>query len=202
MENKTFGYCRVSSAEHNEDRQVQAMLDLGIKERDIFIDKQSGKNFNRPIYQALKAQLRRGDILVIKSIDRLERNYKQICDEWREITGELGANIKVIDLPLLDTTRTDGLIGQVISDIVLQLLGFVAEQERAFIRQRQAEGIACAKAKGKKLGRPAVQFPDNWDEVYMIWKDGEITAREAMKRLCMKPTSFYKLVNIFQKKAE
>ena len=202
MENKTFGYCRVSSSEQNEDRQVQAMLDLEIKERDIFVDKQSGKNFDRPMYQALKAQLRKGDILVIKSIDRLGRNYKQICEEWRDITGGLGANIKVIDLPLLDTTRTDGLIGQVISDIVLQLLGFVAEQERAFIRQRQAEGIACAKAKGKKLGRPAVQFPDNWDEVYVIWKDGEITAREAMKRLCMKPTSFYKLANIFQKKTE
>ena len=202
MENKTFGYCRVSSSEQNEDRQVQAMLNLGIKERDIFVDKQSGKNFDRPMYQALKAQLRKGDILVIKSIDRLGRNYKQICEEWRDITGGLGANIKVIDLPLLDTTRTDGLIGQVISDIVLQLLGFVAEQERAFIRQRQAEGIACAKAKGKKLGRPAVQFPDNWDEVYMIWKDGEITAREAMKRLCMKPTSFYKLANIFQNKTE
>ncbi len=202
MENKTFGYCRVSSSEQNEDRQVQAMLDLGIKERDIFVDKQSGKNFDRPMYQALKAQLRKGDILVIKSIDRLGRNYKQICEEWRDITGGLGAYIKVIDLPLLDTTRTDGLIGQVISDIVLQLLGFVAEQERAFIRQRQAEGIACAKAKGKKLGRPAVQFPDNWDEVYVIWKAGEITAREAMKRLCMKPTSFYKLANIFQKKTE
>ena len=202
MENKTFGYCRVSSSEQNEDRQVQAMLDLGIKERDIFVDKQSGKNFDRPMYQALKAQLRKGDILVIKSIDRLGRNYKQICEEWRDITGGLGANIKVIDLPLLDTTRTDGLIGQVISDIVLQLLGFVAEQERAFIRQRQAEGNACAKAKGKKLGRPAVQFPDNWDEVYVIWKDGEITAREAMKRLCMKPTSFYKLVNCYQNKTK
>ena len=200
MENKTFGYCRVSSVEQNEDRQVQAMLDLGIKERDIFVDKQSGKNFDRPMYQALKAQLRKGDILVIKSIDRLGRNYRQICNEWREITGVLGANIKVIDLPLLDTTRTDGLIGQVISDIVLQLLGFVVEQERAFIRQRQAEGIACAKAKGKKLGRPAIQFPDNWNEVYEIWQAGKITAREAMKRLNMKPTSFYKLVNCYQNK--
>ena len=157
MEAKTFGYCRVSSADQNEDRQVQAMLDMGINERDIFIDKLSGKNFDRPMYQAMKAQLRKGDLLVIKSIDRLGRNYKQICDEWREITGEIGADIRVIDLPLLDTTRTDGLIGQVISDIVLQLLGYVAEQERAFIKQRQAEGIACAKAKGKKLGRPAIK---------------------------------------------
>lgn len=128
---------------------------MGINERDIFIDKLSGKNFDRPMYQAMKAQLRKGDLLVIKSIDRLGRNYKQICDEWREITGEIGADIRVIDLPLLDTTRTDGLIGQVISDIVLQLLGYVAEQERAFIKQRQAEGIACAKAKGKRLGMKA-----------------------------------------------
>ena len=161
MNAKTFGYCRVSSADQNEDRQVQAMLDLEINERDIFIDKLSGRNFDRPMYQAMKAQLRKGDLLVIKSIDRLGRNYKQICDEWREITGEIGANIRVIDLPLLDTTRTDGLIGQVISDIVLQLLGYVAEQERAFIKQRQAEGIACAKAKGKKLGRPAIEYPSN-----------------------------------------
>lgn len=202
MENKIFAYCRVSSNDQNEDRQVQAMLELGIMERDIFVDKQSGKNFERPKYQALKEQLRKGDVLVIKSIDRLGRNYKQICEEWREITGELGANIKVLDLPLLDTTRTDGLIGQVISDIVLQLLGYVAEQERAFIRQRQAEGIACAKAKGKKLGRPAVQFPKNWDEVYAIWQDEKITAREAMKRLGMKPTSFYKLVKSYSKKKE
>lgn len=201
MEAKTFGYCRVSSADQNEARQVQAMLDMGINERDIFIDKLSGKNFNRPMYQAMKAQLRKGDLLVIKSIDRLGRNYKQICDEWREITGEIGANIRVIDLPLLDTTRTDGLIGQVISDIVLQLLGYVAEQERAFIKQRQAEGIACAKAKGKKLGRPAIEYPSNWEETYNTWKDQKITAREAMKRLGMKATSFYKLVKLYEKKS-
>lgn len=153
------------------------------------------------MYQAMKAQLRKGDLLVIKSIDRLGRNYKQICDEWREITGEIGADIRVIDLPLLDTTRTDGLIGQVISDIVLQLLGYVAEQERAFIKQRQAEGIACAKAKGKKLGRPAIEYPSNWIETYNTWKDKKITAREAMKRLGMKATSFYKLVKLYEKKS-
>ena len=199
METKTFGYCRVSSADQKEDRQVQAMLDLEINERDIFIDKLSGRNFDRPMYQAMKAQLRKGDLLVIKSIDLLGRNYKQIYDEWREITNEIGADIRVIDLPLLDTTRTDGLIGQVISDIVLQLLGYVAEQERAFIKQRQAEGIACAKAKGKKLGRPAIEYPSNWEETYNTWKDKKITAREAMKRLGMKPTSFYKLVKYYNK---
>lgn len=199
---KTFGYCRVSSTDQNEDRQVQAMIDFGINERDVFIDKCSGKNFERPQYQALKLQLREGDVLVIKSIDRLGRNYKQICDEWREIVRDIKANIKVIDMPILDTTRTDGLIGQVISDIVLQLLGYVAEQERSFIRQRQAEGIKLAKEKGKRFGKPPLQYPDNWHEVYTIWKNGSITAREAMKRMSLKPTSFYKLAKNYKSLAK
>ena len=195
---KTFAYCRVSSTDQNEDRQVEAMLELGINERDIFVDKCSGKNFDRPQYQALKLQLREGDVLVIKSIDRLGRNYKQICEEWREIVRDIKANIKVVDMPILDTTRTDGLIGEVISDIVLQLLGYVAEQERAFIKQRQAEGIKLAKEKGKRLGKPPIQYPDNWKDVYKIWKSGSITAREAMKRLNLKPTSFYKLAKNYK----
>ena len=195
---KTFAYCRVSSTDQNEDRQVEAMLELGINERDIFIDKCSGKNFDRPQYQALKLQLREGDLLVIKSIDRLGRNYKQICEEWREIVRDIKANIKVVDMPILDTTRTDGLIGEVISDIVLQLLGYVAEQERAFIKQRQAEGIKLAKEKGKRLGKPPIQYPDNWQDIYQIWKSGSITAREAMKRLNLKPTSFYKLAKNYK----
>lgn len=193
INSKTFGYCRVSSTDQKEDRQLEAMLELGINERDIFVDKCSGKNFDRPQYQALKVQLREGDILVIKSIDRLGRNYKQICEEWREITREIKANIKVLDMPVLDTTRTEGLIGEVISDIVLQLLSYVAEQERAFIKQRQAEGIKLAKEKGKRLGKPPIEYPENWDNVYKIWKSGAITAREAMKQLNLKPTSFYKL---------
>ncbi len=190
---KTFAYCRVSSTDQNEDRQVETMLGLRINERDIFIDKCSGKNFERPQYQALKLQLREGDVLVIKSIDRLGRNYKQICNEWREITRDIKANIKVIDMPILDTTRSDGLIGEVISDIVLQLLGYVAEQERAFIKQRQAEGIKLAKEKGKRFGKPPIEYPDNWSEVYTVWKSGTITAREAMRRTNLKPTTFYKL---------
>ena len=193
INSKTFGYCRVSSTDQKEDRQLEAMLELGINERDIFVDKCSGKNFDRPQYQALKIQLREGDVLVIKSIDRLGRNYKQICEEWREITREIKANIKVLDMPVLDTTRTEGLIGEVISDIVLQLLSYVAEQERAFIKQRQAEGIKLAKEKGKRLGKPPIEYPENWDNVYKIWKSGTITAREAMKQLNLKPTSFYKL---------
>lgn len=195
---KTFAYCRVSSTDQNEDRQVEAMLELGINERDIFIDKCSGKDFDRPQYKALKLQLREGDLLVIKSIDRLGRNYKQICEEWREIVRDIKANIKVVDMPILDTTRTDGLIGEVISDIVLQLLGYVAEQERAFIKQRQAEGIKLAKEKGKRLGKPPIQYPDNWQEVYLVWKSGSITAREAMKRLNLRPTSFYKLAKNYK----
>lgn len=198
INSKTFGYCRVSSTDQKEDRQLEAMLDLGINERDIFVDKCSGKNFNRPQYQALKVQLREGDVLVIKSIDRLGRNYKQICEEWREITREIKANIKVLDMPVLDTTRTEGLIGEVISDIVLQLLSYVAEQERAFIKQRQAEGIKLAKEKGKRLGKPPIEYPENWDNVYKVWKSGAITAREAMKQLNLKPTSFYKLVKKYK----
>lgn len=199
MNTKIFGYCRVSTSEQKEDRQIQAMIEEGINERDVFIDKASGKDFERPQYQALKAQLREGDILIIKSIDRLGRNYKQICEEWREITNDIKANIRVIDMPVLDTTRTEGLIGQVISDIVLQLLGYVAEQERAFIKQRQAEGIKIAKEKGKRLGKPPIQYPTNWHEIYNIWKKEEITAREAMKRMNLKPTSFYKLVKMHNK---
>ena len=182
----------------NKYRQLESMLEVGISERDIFVDKCSGKNFDRPQYQALKVQLREGDILVIKSIDRLGRNYKQICEEWREITREIKANIKVLDMPVLDTTRTEGLIGEVISDIVLQLLSYVAEQERAFIKQRQAEGIKLAKEKGKRLGKPPIEYPENWDNVYKIWKSGTITAREAMKQLNLKPTSFYKLAKTYK----
>lgn len=199
MNTKTFGYCRVSNSEQKEDRQFQAMLEQGINERDIFVDKCSGKDFERPQYQALKAQLRQGDILVIKSIDRLGRNYKQICEEWREITNDIKANIRVLDMPMLDTTRTEGLIGQVISDIVLQLLGYVAEQERAFIKQRQSEGIKLAKEKGTRIGKPPIQFPGNWHEIYPIWNKKKITAREAMKRMNLKPTSFYKLVKMYNK---
>lgn len=199
MNTKTFGYCRVSSSDQNEDRQTQAMLDSGIQERYIFIDKASGKDFERPQYQNLKAHLREGDILVIKSIDRLGRQYKQICEEWREITSDIKANIRVLDMPVLDTTRTEGLIGQVISDIVLQLLGYVAEQERAFIRQRQAEGIKIAKEKGVKLGKPPIAYPSNWKEVYKEWQEGKILAREAMEKLNLKRTSFYKLVKNYKK---
>lgn len=195
---KEFGYCRVSTKDQNEDRQVEAMMEQGINDRDIFVDKQSGKNFDRPQYQALKLQLREGDLLVIKSIDRLGRNYTQICDEWREITRDIKANIRVLDMPLLDTSRDDGLIGKVIADIVLQLLSYVAEQEREFINKRQAEGIKIAKANGVHFGKKPIEYPANWDEVYKIWQQDLITAVEAMKRLNLKRTSFYKLAKNYK----
>ena len=195
---KEFGYCRVSTKDQNEDRQVEAMMEQGINDRDIFVDKQSGKNFDRPQYQALKLQLREGDLLVIKSIDRLGRNYTQICDEWREITRDIKANIRVLDMPLLDTSRDEGLIGKVIADIVLQLLSYVAEQEREFINKRQAEGIKIAKANGVHFGKKPIEYPANWDEVYKIWQQDLITAVEAMKRLNLKRTSFYKLAKNYK----
>ena len=167
------------------------MLELGINERDIFVDKCSGKDFDRPQYQALKLQLREGDVLVIKSIDRLGRNYKQICEEWREIVRDIKANIKVVDMPILDTTRTDGLIGEVISDIVLQLLGYVAEQERAFIKQRQAEGIAAAKARGVRFGRPTLPVPENFDKMRKDWRAGKIKIEDAASACNMHPKTFY-----------
>ena len=192
MTTKTFAYCRVSSKDQNEDRQVQTMLDLGIDERDIFVDKCSGRNFDRPNYQALKSVLREGDVVLIKSIDRLGRNYKQICEEWKEITVEKKAHIKVIDMPILDTTKTENLIGQVISDIVLQLLGFVAEQEREFIRQRQAEGIRIAKAKGVRFGRSSIKTPINFMEIVNLYRQKKITSSQAIIMSGLTRGTFYR----------
>ena len=199
---KTFAYCRVSSTDQNEDRQVEAMLELGINERDIFIDKCSGKNFDRPQYQALKLQLREGDVLVIKSIDRLSRNYKESKQLWEEIVGK-GADIVVIDMPILDTRQYKDLLGNFISDLILSVLSYVAEQENDFRRQRQAEGIAAMPiVDGKKVskktkrptGRPTIDFPSNWEEQYNIWKLGEQTAKVTMDNLGLKKNTFYKLV--------
>lgn len=197
MTTKIFGYARVSSNEQREDRQIQALLDLGVDERDIYVDKCSGKDFNRPQYQTLKNHLRKEDILIIKSIDRLGRNYKQICEEWNDICNNIQAKIKVIDMPTLDTTNDDNLTNKLINNIVLQLLSYVAEQERNFIKQRQKEGIEIAKTKGKKFGRPVISYPNNWHEVYKKWKEAEITAVAAMKQLNLKPTTFYKLAKQF-----
>lgn len=198
--NKVFGYARVSSDDQNEGRQVEALIAAGIDERFIFVDKASGKDFNRSEYQVLIRALREGDTLIIKSIDRLGRNYNEITAQWRIITKEIKAFIKVIDLPLLDTTVNDkDLTGTFIADIVLQILSYAAETERLNIRQRQAEGIKLARESGKHLGRPKAQFPPKFDEFYNSWKRGEITAAKAMGLLGLKRTTFYKLVKLKEK---
>jgi DNA invertase Pin-like site-specific DNA recombinase len=192
--NRIYGYIRVSDKDQNEARQIKAMQDAGVDERFVLIDKQSGKDFNRPQYQMLKNALREGDLLIIKSIDRLGRNYKEIIKEWQDITQELKADIKVLDMALLDTTLHKDLLGTFISDLILQVLAYVAQQERDNIKQRQLEGIAVAKAQGKHLGRPKAIFPEGFKEVYKRWQAEEITAKKAMQVLDLKPTTYYKLV--------
>ena len=193
MNTKLFGYARVSTKDQNLDRQIKELLEQGINERDIYADMQSGKDFNRPKYQAIKQVLREGDTLIIKSIDRLGRNYSEILNEWREITKDIKADIKVLDMPLLDTTQhAETLTGEFISDLVLQILSYVAQTERDFNKKRQSEGIAIAKEKGKHLGRPKAQKPDNWKEVYTQWKNGEITAVKAMELTGTTKSTFYK----------
>jgi DNA invertase Pin-like site-specific DNA recombinase len=194
--NKMFGYARVSSDDQNEARQIEALTAAGVDERFIFVDKASGKDFNRAEYNVLIRALRDGDTLIIKSIDRLGRNYNEITEQWRMITKEIKAYIKVLDLPLLDTTLNDkDLTGTFIADIVLQILSYVAETERLNIKQRQTEGIKLAKERGHHLGRPKTQIPPKFDELYGSWKRGEITATKAMELLGLKRTTFYKLVN-------
>lgn len=198
MINRIYGYCRISDKDQNEARQLKAMQEAGVDERFVFVDKQSGKDFNRPQYQILKNALREGDLLVIKSIDRLGRNYKEIIKEWQEITQDIKADIKVLDMSMLDTTLHKDLLGTFISDLILQVLAYVAEQERQNIKQRQAEGIAVAKAQGKHLGRPKAEYPDGWETTYKQWKQEQITAKIAMETLGLKRTTFYKLVNQYE----
>ena len=171
---KQFGYIRVSTKEQNPDRQIAAMRDAGIADCDMVIEKQSGKDFERPEYQRLVRKLRAGDALFIKSIDRLGRNYTEILEEWRTITKEKGADIVVLDMPLLDTRRGRDLTGTLIADIVLQLLSYVAQTERDFIRQRQREGIDAAKARGVRFGRKRSRKPENWPELVKWYRAGEI----------------------------
>ena len=194
MSSRIYGYARVSSKEQNEDRQVQASLDNGVEDRFIFVDKQSGKDFNREQYQVLKNALRENDLRVIKSIDRLGRNYNMIIEEWRDITKNIKADIRVLDMPILDTSKNKELLGTVITDIVLGLLSYVAEQERTFINQRQKEGIEIAKNKGIKFGRPKIEKPQQFDTVVFRWKNKEIKTKEAMELLNLKPNTFYNLV--------
>ena len=192
MENVLYGYVRVSTKEQNEARQMIAMQEFGIEEKHIFLDKQSGKDFNRPKYQKLIRKLKKGDTLVIKSIDRLGRNYDEIIEQWRIITKDKQAAIVVLDMPLLDTRQGRDLTGTLIADIVLQLLSYVAQTEREFIRRRQAEGIAAAKAKGVKFGVKPKEKPPGFDAYYEQWQRGEISARAAAKALKVTHPTFLK----------
>ena len=187
-----WGYIRVSTREQNEARQVDALREFGITADHIFTDKQSGKDFNRPAYQALLEQIQPGDVLVVKSIDRLGRNYNEILEQWRVITKEKQAAIVVLDMPLLDTRNSRDLTGTLIADIVLQLLSYVAETERAFIRQRQAEGIAAAKARGQRFGRKPMTIPPQFTELYTRWQRGEISAATGGKLLGVSHVTFLK----------
>ena len=189
-ENKTYGYIRVSSTDQNEERQLVAMRAAQVPEKNVYMDKQSGKDFDRRSYQRLLRKLKDGDTLVIKSIDRLGRNYEEILEQWRVITKEKGAAIVVLDMPLLDTRRNRDLTGTLIADIVLQLLSYVAQTEREFIHQRQAEGIAAAKARGVKFGRPRKALPEGFGEVKARWERGELSARAAGKLLGVTHRSF------------
>ena len=186
-----YGYIRVSSRDQNEERQLIAMRELKIPGTHIFTDKQSGKDFDRPQYRRLVRRLKKDDILYIKSIDRLGRNYKEILEQWRVLTKEREVDIVVLDMPLLDTRRGKDLMGTFLSDIVLQVLSFVVENERANIRQRQAEGIAAAKARGVRFGRPPRPLPENFREVHRQWRNKKITLRQAAEACGMPEGTFY-----------
>lgn len=195
INNIEVGYIRVSSKEQNEGRQLEKMRELGIEERFIYCDKESGKDFNRAQYQTMVNVLREGDTVYITSIDRLGRNYKEILEQWTLITKEKRANIVVLDMPLLDTRNNKDLTGTLISDIVLQLLSYVAQREREMIRARQAEGIALAKAEGKYTGRKPIEIDKaKFEEVYGEVERGERTSRYAMKLLGLTPATYYNIV--------
>lgn len=186
-----YGYMRVSSKEQNEDRQKIALTEMGVPENNIYMDKQSGKDFERTQYKRLLRKLNENSVLYIKSIDRLGRNYGELNEQWRIITKEKKADIVVIDMPLLDTRREKNLLGTFISDVVLALLSYVAENERTNIKQRQAEGIAVAKARGVKFGRPPLPIPQNFYQMHKDWRAGKITIEEAAKACNMCPKTFY-----------
>ena len=188
----TYGYVRVSSTDQNEDRQMVSMNELKIPATQIFIDKQSGKDFNRPQYKALTEKLKEGDLLYVKSIDRLGRNYEEIQNQWRTLTKEKGIDICVIDMPLLDTRIHKNLIGTLISDIVLQILSFVAQSERESIRSRQAEGITAARARGVQFGRPIKKPPENFSILVKQWERGNLSFEQILVQTGLKEATFYR----------
>ena len=189
--NKVYGYIRVSTREQNEDRQLLALRQAGLSEKNLFVDKQSGKDFQRPQYRKMVRKLKKDDLLYVKSIDRLGRNYAEILEQWRFLTREKGIDIVVLDMPLLDTRRGKDLMGTFLSDIVLQVLSFVAENERSNIRQRQAEGIAAARARGVRFGRPSAPLPENFPQICRQWNSGSISGTEAA-RMCGMPLSSFR----------
>lgn len=191
MAGTIYGYIRVSTREQNEDRQRLALAALPVPKENIYMDKQSGKDFERPQYRRLVRRLRRDDLLYVKSIDRLGRNYSEILEQWRMLTKEKGVDIAVLDMPLLDTRRGKDLMGTFLSDIVLQVLSFVAENERDNIRQRQAEGIAAAKARGVRFGRPPLPLPDDFHMLHQAWRGQKITLRQAARACGMPTGTFY-----------
>lgn len=192
---KIYGYVRVSTKEQNEDRQLLALEKFPVPAEQIYMDKLSGKDFNRPQYQKLMRKIRPDDVIVIKSIDRLGRNYSEILEQWQIITKKKHADIVVLDMPLLDTRKDRDLTGTLISDIVLQLLSYVAQTEREFIRQRQREGIAAAKARGIQFGRPAIAKPKEFEFVKKQWQNKEFASREAAKRLHVSQDTFLRWIH-------
>lgn len=186
-----YGYVRVSTREQNEDRQIIALNERKVPKKNIYIDKQSGKDFERPMYHRMLKKLRQDDLIYVKSIDRLGRNYEEILEQWRILTKEKKVDIVVLDMELLDTRRGKDLMGTFLSDIVLQVLSFVAENERKNIRQRQKEGIEAARLRGVQFGRPKRQVPDNFEQICCRWKNGEIIGKEAAQLCDMPLTTFY-----------
>lgn len=187
-----YGYVRVSSTDQNEDRQLIALREQGVDEKNIFIDKQSGKDFERPNYKKLVSKLKAGDLLYIISIDRLGRNYEEIQKQWRVLTKEIGIDICVLDMPMLDTRNGKDLMGTFIADLVLQILSFVAQNERENIKKRQTEGIAAAKAKGVKFGRPEKEVPDDFGKIVRAWEQKKLPFEEVLKKCGMSEATFYR----------
>ena len=196
---KIYGYARISTREQNEDRQILALKEMGVPEKNIFLDKMSGKNFDRPQYKKMLRKLNSNSVLFIKSIDRLGRSYKDLSEQWRIITKEKGADVVVIDMPLLDTRRDKNLLGTFISDLILALLSYISENEYCTIHQRQAEGIAAAKARGVRFGRIPKPLPGNFHEVYKRWKQKKISVSQAAKECGLPQTTFYDKAKLFGK---
>lgn len=192
MLNNVYGYVRVSSTDQNEERQMVSLRGVPVPEKNIFMDKQSGKDFNRPNYKNLVRKLKAGDLLYILSIDRLGRNYEEIQKQWRILTKEIGIDICVLDMPLLDTRSGKDLMGTFIADLVLQILSFIAQNERENIKKRQAEGIAAAKANGVKFGRPEIEVPDDFAKIVRAWEQKMLSFSEVLKKCNMSEATFYR----------